>query len=86
MAEKLTKGLQDLTTALDQADVRINEDVARFRARIAELEAKVTTGTVTDEELAILESLKVRVDAIDPDNTATRADVPLVEGTGTTEV
>ena len=57
-------------TSVDAALARVQEDVATLNAKIAELEAKVQENP-TPEDLAALDELRAKVDALDPVKPAT---------------
>jgi len=67
----LSDKIKALETSVDAALARVQVDVDAFKAKIAELEAKVAAGTATPEDLAALEAMKAKVDALDPTSETT---------------
>lgn len=68
---QLSQIIADLELSVESAIQRVQEDVGVLTLKIAELEEKVAAGEASPEDLAALEALKAKVDAIDPINPAT---------------
>ena len=62
----LSDKIADVGASVDAAATRVQEDVATLQQQIADLEAQVSQGTATPEDLAALDALKVKLDQIDP--------------------
>jgi len=73
---KLSDKLAEVEASQDAALARVQEDVAAQAAKIADLEAKVAEGTATAEDLATLDRIKAKNDALDPIKPDTISDVP----------
>lgn len=54
------------TAAADAAIARSQAVVADLRAQVAALEARIATEAFTPDDLAALDALKVKLDALDP--------------------
>jgi hypothetical protein len=67
----LSDKLSDVGASLDAAIGRVQEDVVALQTRITELEALVAAGGATPEDLAKLDELKAKLDALDPIKPAT---------------
>jgi hypothetical protein len=52
--------------ALDKALARVDEDVLALVAKIAELQALIDAGGATPEDIAALDALQAKLDALDP--------------------
>jgi peptidoglycan hydrolase CwlO-like protein len=63
--------LDELEASIDAALTRVQDDVTALQAKIDELQAKVDQGLATPDELARLDTLKAKLDALDPVNPAT---------------
>jgi hypothetical protein len=67
---QITDKVAEINVSLDAALVRVQEDVDALKAQVADLEAKVAGGVATPEDLAVLDALKARIDALDPTSPA----------------
>jgi hypothetical protein len=72
LSDKIAK----MNASLDAALGRVLGVVEAFHARIADLEADVTNGVATADDLAALDALRSRIDALDPTKPAVLAEVP----------
>lgn len=63
---QLSQKISDLNAAFDAALARVQGDVDTLNTKVAELQAKVDSGVATDQELADLDALKTRIEALDP--------------------
>lgn len=61
----LSDKIAETTVAMDAAIARVQEDVAALRQQIADLETRVAQNP-TPEDLAALDALKAKADALDP--------------------
>lgn len=61
----LSDKLAEVGAAVDAAIVRVQEDVVALRQQIADLEAKVSENP-TPADMAALDALKAKADALDP--------------------
>jgi len=64
----ITDLIGELDGELDAAKARIDEDVANYEARIAQLQQQVADGTATPEDIANLALLIEKVKGLDPTN------------------
>jgi hypothetical protein len=62
----ITDKIAALTTSVDGALARVQEDVTTLQAKIDALQAQVDAGVATPEDLAALDALQAKVDALDP--------------------
>jgi hypothetical protein len=62
LSDKIAK----LTEATDKALARVQVDVDKLNATIAELKVKVEEGTATPEDIAALEAVEAKLNALDP--------------------
>ena len=62
----LSDKIAEVTTSVDAALVRVQDDVTTLQTKIAELQAQVDAGLATPEDIAALDALKVKADALDP--------------------
>ena len=58
--------IAEVTTSVDAALVRVQDDVTALNTKIAELQAQVDSGLATPADIAALDELKVKLDALDP--------------------
>jgi outer membrane murein-binding lipoprotein Lpp len=59
---RLSGKIDELASSTDAALGRVQEDVDALRAKVAELEGNVTT----DADIARIDELKAKIDALDP--------------------
>ena len=62
----LSDKIDAATKSVDAAITRVQTDVEKLSTKITELEKTVAAGTATPEDLAALDALKAKVDALDP--------------------
>jgi hypothetical protein len=62
----LSDKISAVGVALDKALARVDEDVLALVAKIAELQALIDAGGATPEDIAALDALKEKLDALDP--------------------
>ena len=62
--------------SVDDAIARVQEDVATLQTKIDELQAKIDEGTATPEDIAALDRLQAKANALDPVQSSTLDDVP----------
>jgi hypothetical protein len=65
---ELTRRLHVVSSAIDRAIGRVIGEVESFTLQIDELERAASEGPLTDADHELLESIKSRVDALDPTN------------------
>lgn len=63
---ELSDKITSVGASLDAAIARVQEDVTALHTKIAELEAMVAAGTATAEDMAALDMLRAKLDALDP--------------------
>jgi predicted nucleic acid-binding Zn-ribbon protein len=66
LVSALSDKIAEVKAAVDAAVGRVQSDVAALNARIDDLQAKVDAGGATPEDMAMLDELKAKVEAIDP--------------------
>lgn len=62
LADKIAK----VGESLDKAVGRVQEDVDKLNARVAELQAKIDSGAADPADIAALDALQAKIDALDP--------------------
>jgi hypothetical protein len=62
----LSDKISAVGVALDKALARVDEDVLALVAKIAELQALIDAGGATAEDIAALDALQAKLDALDP--------------------
>lgn len=72
----LTEKLAELNSSFDAALARVQEDVDALNAEVADLKVKVENGTATPDEIAAIDTLRARIDALDPNKPATLPETP----------
>lgn len=72
----LSEKIAAATASTDQAIARVQGDVTTLTAKVAELQALVDQGTATPADLAALDDLKTKLDALDPTSTTTLPPTP----------
>lgn len=66
IVSKLSDKIAEVTSSVDAAIGRVQSDVATLNAKIAELQALVDSGGASQADMDALESLRAKLDAIDP--------------------
>jgi len=83
LVEAAVSALSDKIAAVeksvDDAIARVQADVSTLQAKIDDLQAKVDEGTATAEDVAALERLQAKADALDPVKDSTLDEVPAGE-------
>jgi hypothetical protein len=72
----LTEKLAELNSSFDAALARVQDDVDTLNAEVAELKIKIENGTATPDEIAALDTLRARIDALDPTSPTTLPEDP----------
>lgn len=73
---QLSDRIANLTRSADAAISRVQSDVTKLRQQVDDLQAKVDQGGATAKDVADLEALQAKLDALDPVQDATLEDVP----------
>jgi outer membrane murein-binding lipoprotein Lpp len=71
---QISDKLAETEAALDAAIGRVQTDVDALNAKVADLQAKVDAGTASPEDVATLDRIKAKLDALDPTSEATLPD------------
>ena len=82
----LSDKIAETNASFDAALGRVQGDVEDLNNQVADLKIKVEQGAVTPEDLAALDTLRDRIDALDPTKPAVLPEVPAAEPSPTPEV
>lgn len=82
----LSAKIADTNASFDAALGRVQGVVEALHAKVADLEDDIAKGVATDEDLAALDALRNRIDALDPTKPAILPDEPADESSPIPEV
>jgi len=76
LMSKLSDKIAETNASFDAALGRVQGAVEALHSKVADLEADVANGVATADDLAALDALRTRIDALDPTKSAVLPDVP----------